>query len=327
MSPSSSEPGLVGGLRGITLIVDNLEQVSTLYRDGFGLVREGPLSADDETLATQRSLWGLPDDFAWTLYLFRRPSVPEAAVLRVLVVDESVPAMRNSWDRQEPGPYGIGFATADTYGLDEKVRGLGFDRTTPEVSDYKAQRPDGSDYTIHEASWYGPSFIRAIAVSRKDGMAPVGPMDPATGMGGPSYSSQILIELDPMLSFFEEVLDFEVRSQRDWTIFDPPFRFAMVHPKGPVQGHVAFVEYEQEHTLPATGLAPAPPHRGMAIWSFPTEQLDLVLERARATNAPLQSGPLLANLPSIGCVRAATLKAPTGFLIEVYERNPAEACN
>ncbi len=327
MAPASDNPGLVGGLRGITLIVDDLDAVSTLYGDGFGLVREGPVTATAIEIDAQRALWGLPDDFEWALYLFRRPSVPEAAVLRVLVVDESVPAMRNSWDRQEPGPYGIGFATADTFALDEKVRALGFDRTTPEVSDYTAERPDGTDYRIHEASWYGPGFIRAIAVSRKDGMAPVGPMEPATGMGGPSYSSQILVDLAPMLAFFKNVLDFEVRSLRDWSVFDPPFRFAMVHPKGPVQGHVAFVEYEEEHTFSATGVAPAPPHKGMAIWSFPTEDLDQVLKTARVENSEVLSDPVLTNLASFGCVRAASIYSPTGFLIELYERAPSEVCN
>ena len=325
MAPLSPEPGLVGGLRGVTLIVTNIEQTAKLYGEAFGLSLEGPVASTDDLAAQQRALWGMPGDMSWTLYIMRRTSVPEAAILRVLVVPSDTPAMRKSWDRREPGPYGIGFATEHTYALDARAIAAGFERTTPEVSDYTAERPDGSLYRIHEGSWYGPGFVRAIGVSRRDGMAPVGPIDPATGMGGPSYASQILVSLDPMIAFFEGVLDFEVRSIRDWTVFNPPFRFAMVHPKGPINGHVAFVEYESQHAAPGTGVSPSPPHVGMAIWSFPTRNLDEVMRRARAFGADVQMAPQVMAMPDLGCVRIASLRAPTGFLIEVFE--PDDTCS
>ena len=315
LSPGDAAGGLVGPLRVVTIITSDLAPLLHFYGDGLGLSSASVPAAPD---ALNR-FWGMPAGLRWTAHVLTRTAAPTATMIRVLVTERPTPSIRRTWSRQELGPYGMGFPTVDVPGWDARMRDLAFVRATSEIERFPLKRPDGTPYEVMEATFNGPEFLRAIAISRRDGMAQVGDMDPATGRGGPAYATQIVTEgqMQAVLDFFTGVLDFEVRTDRMWRTYDVPFRFATVHAKGSNTGHVALAAYAEKDVQPGTGTVPAPPNRGMAIWSFPVKNLSAFAGRAR--NAAIVAGPMRADLPGLGKVQAMTVRLPSGFLIEAYQ--------
>ncbi|MDX2224706.1 MAG: VOC family protein [Rhodospirillaceae bacterium] len=318
--PVEGEP-LAGPLHTVTIITPDLAALLKLYRDGLGLTHAGPLPMTPATAQALGNLWGMPADLPFEVHTLTRPAAPTATRIRVLVTARPTPPIRQSWSRQELGPYGMGFPNTDVASWDRHVLDLGFTRATDEIERFPLKASDGSNYEVQEATFNGPEFLRAIAISRGGGMAQVGDMDPATGRGGPAYATQVLAEdgMDAMIAFLTNVLDFEVRSDRIWRAYAIPFRFATVHARGATTGHVALASYAREHVEPGTGNAPAPPHRGMAMWSFSVRDIEAIAARARDHGAPVLAGPAGVDSPDLGRVTALTVKAPNGFVVEVFQ--------
>jgi catechol 2,3-dioxygenase-like lactoylglutathione lyase family enzyme len=140
------------------------------------------------------------------------------------------------------------------------------------------------------------------------------------GLGGPSYSSLIVEDAAAMERFFTQLLDLERRTDCQWTIFSPRFRYLTLHAKGARTGNLGLVKYQPADRIGGTGVAPRPPHRGLAGWSFPVKRLDEVMATARRLGIPVVSRPLVHADPRFGRVRIATLLAPNGLLIEAFEQ-------
>jgi catechol 2,3-dioxygenase-like lactoylglutathione lyase family enzyme len=320
MPKDPAASGLTGPLHTVTIITPDLPALAKLYRDGMGLELSGPVTIDAAAKRELGKAWGMPADLGWAMHMLRRPSVPAATQIRVIVTDKPTPAIRQSWNRQEPGPYGMGFPNDDVAAWDKHVLGLGFPRATPEIERFPLKRPDGAGYEVQEATFNGPEYLRAIAISRRDGMAQVGDVDPVTKRGGPAYATQVITDMEAMEKFFTGVLDYEVRTDRMWRAYEVPFRFATLYAKGAKNGHVALAQYEPKDTVPGTGVAPAPPNRGMAMWSFETRDLAAVEERAKAQGVSIVGRHDRIDAADLGPRRALTLKAPNGFLVEVFSR-------
>jgi len=320
MPKDPSATGLTGPLHTVTIITPDLPGLAKLYRDGMGLALTGPLNIDAAAKRALSAAWGMPADLGWAMHMLRRPNVPAATQIRVIVTDRPTPAIRQSWSRQEPGPYGMGFPNDDVAAWDKHVLGLGFTRATPEIERFPLKRADGAGYEVQEATFNGPEFLRAIAISRRDGMAQVGDVDPVTKRGGPAYATQVLTAMEPMVNFLVNVMDYEVRTDRMWRAYEVPFRFATLYAKGAKNGHIALAQYEPKDTIAGTGAVPAPPNRGMAIWSFETRDVAQVETRAKAHGTTVVGRHDRIDAADLGPRRAVMLKAPNGFLVEVFEK-------
>jgi catechol 2,3-dioxygenase-like lactoylglutathione lyase family enzyme len=320
MAPlGSGEGAITGHLAAVTIITRDVEPLLLLYRDGLGMRARGPFPARGELAQAQREQWGLPRTMVWNSWVFDRPQVPDAIKLRVLVSSGAGPAYRTGWNRQQLGPYGMGFPTLDVFKWDEELLELGFERATPEVEVFDVARPDGSTYPVHESAFFGPEYLRIIAISRKEGMPQVGSFDPASGRGGPAYATQIVPDANAMIAFLTQVLDLEMRSDRTWSEYPVPFRFSLVHARGSTTGHVALVEYEEKDLVPGPDVPPRPPATGMVMWSFPVTDIEQILDRARAHGSRIVSGPGEYRSRALGRSTAATLEAPNGFLVEIFQ--------
>jgi len=156
----------------------------------------------------------------------------------------------------------------------------------------------------------------------------LGPVDPDTGLGGPAYSAQVVDDSDAMLAFLTEVLGMELRSDRTWKsagtegALNVPdgtvFRFSIVYAMGATSGHLLFVDYENVASL-SNGVAPRLPNRGIGMWTFPVSDLEEVLRRGKEAGIELASPPVVADMPAFGKATVATLVAPNGFMIELFE--------
>lgn len=309
-----------GPLSGALVVTRDLENLRRIFVDGVGLTMQGPLRSSRAQREAQRRLWQMPAGLGWQTWLVTRPATPDAIRVLVIVPDVDTPVMRRSHDREETGPYALGFPMRDVRAVDPRITALGFRRTLPAVNEYPLQRRDGSEYPVIEASYEIADNTRLVLMQRGGGMKPTGSIDPATGLGGPGYSSLIVEDAAAMERFFTGVLDYERRTSREWTVFSPRFRYVTLHARGATTGNLGLVEYDPADRKPSTGVAPRPPNRGLAGWSFPVRRLDATLQRADAQGATRVAGPMMIDDPRFGRVRMATLLAPNGLLVELFER-------
>jgi catechol 2,3-dioxygenase-like lactoylglutathione lyase family enzyme len=312
-----------GPLSGALIVTRDLENLRRIYVDGVGMTLEGPLELAKSTTAALRRLWQMPQGLGWQTWRLTRPATPDAIRVLILVPDVDTPLMRRSWEREETGPYALGFPMRDVRAVDPRVTALGFKRTLPAVNEYPLKMRDGTEYPVTEASYEIADHTRIVLLQRGGGLKPNGSIDPATGLGGPGYSSLIVEDAAAMERFFTQVLDLERRTSREWTVFSPRFRYVTLHARGAITGNLGLVEYDVADRKPSTGVAPRPPNRGLAGWSFPVRDLDAVLKRADAQRVTRVAGPLQLDDPRFGKVRIATVLAPNGLLIELFERGAA----
>jgi catechol 2,3-dioxygenase-like lactoylglutathione lyase family enzyme len=319
----------IGPLHTVTLVTRDVVAALRFYRDAMGLRARGPLVVPEATRRRERQLWAIPPEIGWDLYLLDRPSVPGTAQVRLLGLDRETTPVRDGWDPRQLGPFTLGFPTLDAAAWDRALRDGGF-RSLSGLEQSAIPRPDGSRYRIEEVIFNAPDFVQAVVIARLDGMPPLGPINPASGRGGPVYSAQIVERSDEVLRFYTE-LGFELRADREWTsagsrgALGVPdgtrFRFTMLYAPGASSGHLLFLDYRNLTPRPAAA-QPRPPSRGLVMWSFPVRDLRALSARLRAGAAPIVGEANAFTSPELGRHRALTVLAPNGFLVELFEPEP-----
>lgn len=330
LAPKSHEDdALALPLHTVTIATLSLKQSILFYRDAMGLQMEGPLEISASTKKAQRALWEIPDDLDWQTYRFYRKDVTQAIQIRLMVLSKPTPSILQSWSPTQLGPFSLGFPNNNTIELDKKIRKVGFGALN-EIESYPIPRTDGTTYQIDETIFNGPDFNHGVAITRGNGMPQLGPLD-MNGLGGPAYSAQIISDSDNHLKFYTDILGLEIRSDREFKsagdkgAMNLPngtvFRFAIVYSKGASTGHMLFVDFRNiEPVKPVT--RPSIPNLGLGMWTFPVKSIDDVLENAKQHNAQIVGQSRRVTDPLLGNVLKATLRAPNGFLIEVFEEVP-----
>lgn len=325
---TSADDAVTRQLHTATIVTADLEGTLSFYRDAMGLSVAGPLEESEETKSTQAQLWGMGDEDFET-YLLHRDGAPGTAQIRLLVVSGEAGAIHTSASPLEPGPFSLGFPTEDAESWDREIREAGFDSLNV-IEKYQVPRTDGTTYGIHETIFNAPDFVHAVIISRRDGMAQLGPVDPATGRGGPVYSAMIVEDSEAFVEgFLVGVLGFELRSDREWTsagtegALNVPdgtrFRFAITYAHGASYGHQLILEFRDGRALDVPPNPPRPPHRGLGSWTFPVRSMEEIQERVNSAGAPVVHGPVELESTELGRHRAMTVLAPNGFLIELVE--------
>ena len=146
----------------------------------------------------------MPNDIGWDLYLLRRPDAPGAASIRLLVLIHRRLRFIRVGVRSSVARFPWDFPMKTRKRLMPRCDDWG-----SEVSMLlkNTRSRGGMDrVSIHETIFNGPDFVHAVGIYRGDGMAQLGPVDAATGLGGPAYSAQVVDDSDAMLAFLTEVL-------------------------------------------------------------------------------------------------------------------------
>ena len=327
LAPTSSvADALALPLHTVTVATTDLQASLLFYQQGFGLSVEGPIVVDKATKATQRRLWQIGDDIDWDTYLLRNAGLQGVAQIRLLLLNKPTPSIHQSWNALELGPFSMGFPNDHQQQHDAHMRELGFGALN-DIEIYQVPRTDGSQYTIYETIFNGPDFAHGVGIQRGDGMAQLGAIN-QNGLGGPAYSAQVVADSDKVIAFYTDVLGMELRSDRLWKsagrdgALNVPdgteFRFAIVYSKGARSGHMLFVEYKNRQPIDP-GVAPRLPNRGIAMWSYPVRNLDTVISNARRFGARVVAGPDRIDDPALGQTTVATIEAPNGFVVEVFQ--------
>jgi hypothetical protein len=79
-----------------------------------------------------------------------------------------------------------------------------------------------------------------------------------------------------------------------------------------------FLDY-RENTLEGSGAAPRAPNRGLAMWSYPVRDFEEIQRRVEKAKVPVVHGPVSYESPSLGKHRVMTVRAPNGFMVELFE--------
>ena len=313
----------------VTLCTTDFESTRHFYRDGMGLRERGPLETSSDTRSSLRALWGLPKDIDWTEYVYDRPSLNGVASVRVLVLSKETPQIRTRRSGQDEGSLSIGFAVSDIKKAVARLEEAGFG-TTAGVSELSLKRPDtGASYTVEETHFKAPDNVYALGVARSAGMPPVGPIDPATGVGGPSYTGITLVDSNRFVAFLKDGLGFEIRRDIEMRTSGPlgglalpegtVFRFVQAFAPGSTTGYLVLLDMK-DRSLP-NPTPPRPPSRGIAMWTFEVRDIQLATERARAAGGTVVAGPTRLDRPPFGPHKASTTLAPGGLLIELVQRD------
>ncbi len=329
---TSAESARIGMLHTATICTNDLAAHLRLFRDGLGLRVAGPLTVSARARAAQNALWGMTPAERWSLYVLDRPAAPDTVRIRLLVFDSPAPGLRQTWDPREPGPFTLGFPTANLPALDATLRHLGFESLAP-MEQSRIARPDGTTYGMLESVFKGPDRVHVVGVSRLDGMPQLGGIDPATGHGGPAYSAQVVVDSAAIIRFYCDVLGLELRSDREWKTgptsaiglpAGTPFRFALLYAPGATTGQLLIMDF-RALTAAASGVAPRPPARGLGMYTFPVRRLDDTAARLRAAGYSVVSPPVTLDTPDLSRQRLMTVLAPNNVLVELFERPDAPA--
>jgi catechol 2,3-dioxygenase-like lactoylglutathione lyase family enzyme len=319
----------VGPLLMVTHVTGEPAATRHFYRDMMAMADVSDRAMPAAGQAVQRELWGLDAGAGWTEQLYERPGLPQVPRVRVLAMDRPGPVIRPGLDVLLEGGLSVGFAVRNRAEMEQCVArgealGIG---TTAGITTIEFRRPDGSPYEALETHFRAPDDVYGLGVGRPEDLPPVGPIEPGHMIGGPAYSAQVVNHADDDVAFYRDVLGFEVRRDVDLTSSGPAgglglqagtvMRFLQLYAAGSETGYLVMLDFRDAGKPQAGPIRP--PGRGVAMWTFPTDDLDAVLLRCRAQGVRVQGGPATLDSPLLGAHRAATLLTPHGFLVELVQ--------
>lgn len=323
---SSAESALVGPLQTVTIITSDKARMETIFCEGYGLSFSGwrrPADAERDDLNTYL---GLSAGDGWSFSRFEKRGHGGNVEVRVIELDRETPVVRPAHEGLYKGGATLSFPINDLHAHETWMSALGVE-TTIGVKEMDFTSPTGETYTSAEIVYKAPDGVFVMGVKRPDIFVPVGPVDQATGLGGPAYSARCVTETAKVLNFFEQVLGFEIRRDVEFTVGERSAinmpegtteRFIQGFAPGSSSGYVVLMDHGE-----ATKFGPAPsfgpPNRGITMWTFETRELDEVHRRATAFGAETCWGPVTPETEFHKGGRSLKISDPDGFVIEVVE--------
>jgi len=322
----------VGSLLMVTHVTADPAATRHFYRDMMAMAEVSDRAMPAAGRALQRELWGLDRDQRWSEQLYERPGLPQVPRVRVLAMDPPGRVIRPGMDVLIEGGLSVGFAVRNRAEMEQCVArgealGIG---TTAGITTIEFRRPDGSPYEALETHFKAPDEVYGLGVGRPEDLPPVGPIEAGQMIGGPAYSAQVVNHADEDVAFYRDVLGFEVRRDVDLTSSGPAgglglaagtvMRFLQLYAAGSETGYLVMLDFRDAGRRPSGPIRP--PGRGVAMWTFPTDDLEAVLAAARERGIEVPGGPVTLDSPLLGVHRAATLLTPHGFLVELVQVEP-----
>lgn len=322
---SDAAAALCSPLRALTIASGDLQATRRFYQGALGLVPEN-YTPDDASAGALIEHWGLLPARPLRMVVFRRPGLDDAFELRVIEVPRSLPVMRPHYVGEYIGALGLGFPSDDLEVRDRIVRALGFDSTAG-ITRMNFPRADGTTYSVGEVHYRAPDEVLVLGVDRGD-MAPVSRIDTALGIGGPAYASMIVGDAIEARAVFATVLGYERRREMTFESGGPAggmglakgarVVFQQWFSPGSAHGYLVIMELLDARRAPPVPLGPTA--RGVAMWSFETNDVDAAAARAEAAGVPIRSQPRAIEVPGLGPVRSLVIATADGFPIEIYTR-------
>lgn len=321
---------LASPLKAVTIMTGNLDLTRRFYQGALGMTptflsMRGPKA---RTLALH---WGMAPTDTLQMVTFSRPGQLDQVAVRAILIATDTPSNRPGYDSAFAGALGMGFPANDLKTRDAIVSALGF-KSVVGVTSMSIPRADRSIYDVSEVDYEAPDDVLVLGVDRGD-MRPVGPVDPAIGIGGPAYASMLVRQAKDAVPLFGEVLGYEMRRELN---FKSPgsagrmrlpqgaeIRFQQWFAPGSRTSYLVIIDLLNADKPNPTELSAK--NRGIAMWSFEVKNLQQARARARKAKVAVVKEPAMIDLPGVGAVRSMILATADGFLVEVIEARPQTA--
>ena len=312
VATSVIDPSAVSPLRHVALYVRD-GALSGRFLVSAMAMREGRRRA---LSAADAKRLGLPRGVVATHY--SRLSLPGAAHVRVYASLATPTALRPTHAAAMAGGLAVGMPVLDQAARERLVATAGFGSVVGATS-MTLPRGDGTTYTVGEIHYRAPEGVLVLGIDRGT-MRPVGPIDPATGIGGPAYASIVVNDLAGTERFMRDVLRFEKRREAVFASAGPKgglglpdgqrFAFQQWFAPGTSTGYIILMKMlDRVPVAVAGGFSNA----GIVMVGFDADDLKAVHERARAAGARVVAAPSSAR-------ESLILAMPDGFLVEIAPR-------
>jgi len=300
---------LTGYIHTATLCTLDLETYRHFYGEVMKMQIDAVALTTDEK-ETQRSFWNIPEDVDYDLYHCYRATVPSLIQLRILHLKTPTPSIHNSYSSYETGSFSLGFPTSDAKGMDKRMQEYGVKAMAPmQLGDIV--RADGQAGHYLETIYQGPDYLHCVGIERVD-YPQLAPCDPIDGFGGPGYSAFVARDSDAEIAFYTEVLDHYILFDSVWEAADKgalgvktgtPFRFCDF----------------KDGNMVDTGVQSCMPNQGLGMWTFHTNAIEKVMERAKSKNIKVISKIQAVSDYIMGDGKACVLETPNGFYVELFQ--------
>ncbi len=311
----------VSSLREITIGVQDLDQRARQFAAGCGLsvqalARLTPVTANrlfDAHESPRAAILG-------------RPDVMDAPRIRLVECPEVRPSRPGGIG--EPGPLGIGFATAEIEAVQGRLAEQGVDFVSPpgraaagEKGAGGSEPPGTQRFQSFGRCADGDMTVLSprIRPTTPDGF-------PASDCSEPLHASFVVTNLDAGRHFMEDVLEHETLMDefRSGPPFgglpgldeDVSFRWAMFQQPGRATGRCLLLEFERNPfpMAPTSSL-----RRGICRLRYDTTDMHHTLGRVPGGGGTLVRGPASIDDPVLGRGLVAMIRSPFGVLIELWE--------
>lgn len=328
MLPTSSvADATTSPIRAMTIMSGDLDATRRFFQAGMDMSAE-LITLEGAEADAIRMQWGVEAAGPIEMALFRHPEADGAAIVRAVQAPEGLAVMRQGYDSRPIGPLGFGFAGDDLEARRTIMEALGYE-TTAGVMYMDFPRADGTTYEVSEIHFKAPDDMLILAVNRGP-KQPVGPIDPALGIGGVAYASLLVGDLEASDAFLGDVLGLERRRDISFNASGPGGGMVGLRAGEEVAFQQWFSQGARTGYLVVMALLEGPKsetelgfeQRGVAMWSFEVDDLAAVLDRYGAAGGAPVSGPSDYVSPGLGLVRGAIIENPDGLPVEVYERAP-----
>ena len=276
---SSTDDALVGPLHTVTYVTCDKTTVERIFVEGYGLDSSGWNRPEGDELKAANTYLGFESDHTWECCTFFKTGEGANVQIRVIALDQETPQVRPEYLGLYTGGATMSFPINDLHAHEKHMASIGVESTIG-VKEMEFTSPSGETYVSAEIVYKAPENVFVMGVVRPDIFIPVGPVDPATGMGGSAYSARCITNADKTVEFFRDVLGFEIRRDVEFTVGE---RSALLMPEGTTErfiqafapgsatGYLVLMDH-QDATRPSPAPGFGPPNRGIAMWSFATKE-------------------------------------------------------
>ncbi len=316
-------PNAAGPLDSVLITTADLPAAVQFYAHGLAMEVHSAESLDARAAAVLRSHYGLPGDGPLPMKVLARPGVSGNPKLVLVGVPDVTPLSRPGHDSRLFGPLSLGFAVREIERCEARMSTLGWTAHAG-VSILRMANGSGGYYDVKETHYRAPDGVLALAIDRGE-MTPVAPLDTRTDTGGPAYTGMMVADAKRSGAFLERVLGLELRRELLMESSGPDggmglpagtqFLFQQWFSPGAKSGYVILMQLMSGARSPEHPSGPT--SRGLAAWSFPVADVDMV--HARADGAERLGAPTKLTRPAGGASRACVLAMPEGFRIEVFQ--------
>lgn len=326
IAQSSPADAIVGPLHTVTYITSDKNSVEKAFLQGYGLDTTGWVTPSAEQRQSLDPYFGFSGSDHWETCGYLKYGSGANVQVRVIHVDANTPAIRPELNGFYTGGVTISFPINDMAKHEQSMADLGMPSTMG-VKEMEFAGANGETYISGEIVYPAPENVYLLGVKRPDIFVPVGPVDPETDIGGAAYSARNAANSDAVVEFLDTVLGYEIRRDMEFEVGEESAllmpqgareRFVQAFAPGSQTGYLVLMDH-YENNISSDTPHLGTPYRGISMWSFMSEDLDVVYQRSLRAGTEIIAPPGDIESPFMPGTKTLLLKDPSGFPIEICQ--------